>query len=55
MHKKLLSEHLKGRNHFEDLGADGGIILKWCGRVWTGFIWLRFEASGVLRMNLQVP
>jgi hypothetical protein len=36
---------LKERRHFEDLGIDGRIILKWIisesiGRTWTGLIWL---------------
>jgi hypothetical protein len=34
---------LKGRDHSEDLGVDGRIILEWIlgkygGKVWTGFI-----------------
>jgi hypothetical protein len=40
-----------GRNHTEDLGVDGRIILKlilgkhfW--RVWIGFIWLRIGTGG---------
>jgi hypothetical protein len=37
---------LKGRDHSENLGIDGRIILKqilskYGGRVWTGFSWLR--------------
>jgi hypothetical protein len=46
-------ESLKGRDHSEDLGADGRIILKcvlgkegW--RVWIGFIWLRIGTGGGL-------
>jgi len=44
--KKFWSENLKGRNHSEDLGIDGKIILerilwKQIGKVWTGFIWVR--------------
>jgi hypothetical protein len=37
--------NLKERDHLEDLGAGVKIILewilvKWCGRLWTGCIWL---------------
>jgi len=50
MYKKFWSENLKGRDHAEDLGVDGRIILEWIlgkygGRVWTGLIWLRIGAS----------
>lgn len=37
-------ENMKERYHFEDLGADGIIRLKWISKdrkVWTEFIWLR--------------
>jgi hypothetical protein len=41
----FLLEILKGRNHLEDLEAEGRVILKWVSRkqcmeggVWTGFI-----------------
>jgi hypothetical protein len=49
----ILVGNLMGRDHLEDLGVDGNIILqwilgKWCGRVWTGFIWLRIGTSGGL-------
>jgi hypothetical protein len=38
------------KDHAEDLGMDGKIILewglrKWGGRVWTGCIWLRIGTS----------
>jgi hypothetical protein len=47
------SEGLKGRDHSEDLGVDGRMVLKLilgkqCGKVWTGFIWLRIGTSGGL-------
>jgi hypothetical protein len=29
MHTKFLSENLKGRDHVEDLGIHGNIILEW--------------------------
>jgi hypothetical protein len=29
MHTELSSEKLKGRDHSEDLGVDGKIILEW--------------------------
>jgi hypothetical protein len=46
-------EYLKGRDHCEDLGVDGRIILecmlgKYGERVWTGFMWFRIETSGGL-------
>jgi hypothetical protein len=41
---------VKGRDHSEDLGVDGKIvlelILRKCGRkVWSGFIWLRIGTN----------
>jgi hypothetical protein len=43
--------NLKGRDHSEDLGVYGRIILEWIlekysGKVWTGFIWHRIWTSG---------
>jgi hypothetical protein len=48
MNTKFWSENLNGRVHLEDKGVDGRIILgrkleKLCGKLWTGFIWLRQE------------
>jgi hypothetical protein len=42
----------EGRDHLEDLGVDGKIILeciigKYSGKVWTGCIWIRIETSGI--------
>jgi len=43
MHAPLWLENLKGRDHSEDLGVDGNIILesileKYCENVWIGCI-----------------
>jgi len=37
----------------EDIGVDWKIILewileKWCGKLWTGYIWIRVRTSGEL-------
>jgi hypothetical protein len=39
------------RDHLEDTGVDGSIILKWIFRkwdlrIWTGSIWLRIGTGG---------
>jgi hypothetical protein len=49
----MISECLKGRDHLEDLGIDGRIMLKLSQinrnrRVWTGLIWLMAVTSGWL-------
>jgi hypothetical protein len=50
MYTKRWSENLKGRDHLEDLGVDGKIILEWILQKYVGglygFIWLRFGTSG---------
>jgi hypothetical protein len=43
----------EGKDHSEDLGVDGKILLQWIlgkygGKVWNGFIWLRIGTSGGL-------
>jgi hypothetical protein len=45
MHTIIWLENLKGRDHSEDLGVDGKIILEWIlgeqgEKVWTGCNWL---------------
>jgi hypothetical protein len=51
---RILVGRPEGRNHLEDPGVDGRIILKWIfkkwdGMVWPGLIWLRIgTGSGLL-------
>jgi hypothetical protein len=50
---RMLVRNLEGRDHSEDLGVYGKIILKWIlgkwgGKVGTGFIWFRIGTSGGL-------
>jgi hypothetical protein len=51
MHANFWSVDFKGRDHSDDVGVDGRIILEWIigkqdGKVWTGFSWLRIGISG---------
>jgi hypothetical protein len=44
-------ENLRERDHWEDPGIDGRIVLRWILRkldvgVWTGLSWLRTETGG---------
>jgi hypothetical protein len=50
---KLLLENRMERDHLEDLGLDGKIILEWilgkiCGKAWIECVWLRIGASAGL-------
>jgi hypothetical protein len=53
MHSVFWLEIVKGKDHLEDLGVDGKIILVWIlstsgGKVWSGCAWLRIGTSGGL-------
>jgi hypothetical protein len=60
---RILVGRPEGRNHLEDPGVDGRIILKWIfkkwdgGGAWTGLIWLRIGTGPLVNavMNLRVP
>jgi hypothetical protein len=51
VHGEIWSGDLSERDHLEDLGADGRIVLIWIfkkldGEAWTGLIWLRIGTGG---------
>jgi hypothetical protein len=60
---KVWMENAKGRDHTEDLGVDGKIILEWMlGKQWVGVDWIhltqrRDQWWAVVNtvMNLRVP
>jgi hypothetical protein len=48
--------NLRDRDHWEDQGIDGRIILRWISRkwdmvVWTGLGWRRIETCDVVGMH----
>jgi len=50
VHRVLVGKP-EGKNHLEDRGIDGGIILRWIFRkwdvgAWIGFVWLRMGTGG---------
>jgi hypothetical protein len=52
-YKRLIEKNLKGRDHLEDLVIVEKIVLEWilekqCGKLWTGFIWLRTGTNSAL-------
>jgi hypothetical protein len=57
---KCWSKYLKGRDHLEDLGIEGRIILKWILKkydvnVWTGFSWFRIgSVAGCCEHNNKI-
>jgi len=63
MHIKFLLQNWKGRDHSEDLGIEGKIILEWIFRKqWEAVDWMHLtqdkdQWQGLVNMitNLQVP
>jgi hypothetical protein len=50
MHTNYWLESLKGRDHLDDLGIDGSVILKLVlgkegEKLWAGFIWVRIGTN----------
>ena len=45
---RLWLYNMKKRGYLKDPGADEWILKKKDGRKWSGFFWLRIEASGEL-------
>ena len=43
---RVLVGNLEGKNHLEDLDADGRIILRWIFRMWDGGHGLDLSGSG---------
>jgi hypothetical protein len=57
---RILVGNVNGRDHSEDLGVDGKIMLEWilgksCGKVWAGCMWLRIGTSGGLSERDNEP
>jgi len=51
VHTEFWWRDLRERDHFEDIGVDGTVILKWIfqkwdGEAWTGCNWLRIRNGG---------
>jgi hypothetical protein len=50
MRTKYWLENLKGKDHSEDVGVEGRVMLECIigkyGEVWTGVVWLRIRTNG---------
>ena len=63
MHTEFWWGHLKERDHLEDVGVDGGMILIWVIKKWDGgFDWInlgydkdKWLTVANMVMNLRVP